>query len=101
MRENERGRKLYFLAKGEVKVTRGGQLLNIIRESECFGEMAFIREGAAPRSATVVSVRELLLAEFEPEALARMSPGAQLYLTRALVRNLAERLELANTMPGR
>ena len=101
MRENEKGRKLYFLAKGEVKVTRGGQLLNIIRESECFGEMAFIREGAAPRSATVVSVRELLLAEFEPEALAQMSAGAQLYLTRALVRNLAERLELANTMPGR
>jgi len=101
MREHDRGKKLFFLAKGEAKVTRGGHLLNIIRETECFGEMAFIREGAAPRSATVVSVKELLLAEFEPEALARMSPGAQLYLTRALVRNLADRLELAITMPGR
>jgi hypothetical protein len=30
-----------------------------------------------------------------------MSPGAQLFLTRALVRNLADRLELANTMPTR
>jgi hypothetical protein len=39
----------------------------------------------------------LLLAEFEPEALARMSGGAQLQLTRALVRNLADRLVLANT----
>ena len=101
MREQEKGRKLFFLAKGEAKVTRGGNLLNVIRESECFGEMAFIREGATPRSATVTSVKELLLAEFEPEALARMSPGAQLYLTRALVRNLADRLELAITMPGR
>jgi serine/threonine protein kinase len=101
MREHEKGRKLFFLAKGEAKVTRGGQLLNVIRETECFGEMAFIRDGAAPRSATVVSVKELMLAEFEPEALARMSPGAQLYLTRALVRNLADRLELANTMPSR
>ena len=63
--------------------------------------MAFIRDGGAPRSATVVSVKELLLAEFEPEALAGMSTGAQLFITRALVRNLAERLELANTMPGR
>jgi len=49
----------------------------------------------------VVSVKELLLAEFEPEALARMSAGAQLFLTRALVRNLADRLELANAKPGR
>ena len=40
---------------------------------------------------------QLLLAEFEPEALDSMSISAQLQLTRTLVRNLAERLELANT----
>jgi CRP-like cAMP-binding protein len=73
----------------------------MIYESECFGEMAYIRGGGAPRSATVESVTELLLAAFEPEALARMSLGAQLYLTRALVRNLADRLELANKTLGR
>jgi hypothetical protein len=101
MRENDKGRKLFYLGKGEAKVTRHGRQLNVIREGECFGEMAYIREGGAPRSATVTSVKELLLAEFEPEALARMSPGAQLYLTRALVRNLADRLELAITKPGR
>ena len=101
MRENDKGRKLFYLGKGEAKVTRHGHLLNVIHEGECFGEMAYIRDGGAPRSATVVSVKELLLAEFEPEALAGMSTGAQLFITRALVRNLAERLELANTMPGR
>jgi len=101
MRENDKGRKLFCLGKGEAKVTRHGHLLNVIHEGECFGEMAYIRDGGAPRSATVVSVKELLLAEFEPEALAGMSTGAQLFITRALVRNLAERLELANTMPGR
>ncbi len=101
MRENDKGRKLFFLGKGEAKVTRSGRLLNVIHEGECFGEMAYIRDGGAPRTATVVSVKELLLAEFEPEALARMSAGAQLFLTRALVRNLADRLELANAKPGR
>jgi len=39
----------------------------------------------------------LLLAEFDPVALGRMSGGAQLQLTRALVRNLVDRLVLANT----
>ena len=101
VRENDKGRKLFYLGKGEARVTRRGKTLNVIHEGECFGEMAYIRDGGAPRSATVMSVTELLLAEFEPEALARMSPGAQLYLTRALVRNLADRLEQANTMPGR
>jgi serine/threonine protein kinase len=101
MRENDKGRKLFFLGKGEAKVTRAGRLLNVIHDGECFGEMAYIRDGEAPRSATVMSVKELLLAEFEPEALERMSAGAQLFLTRALVRNLADRLELANTMPTR
>jgi len=101
MRENDQGTRLFFLGKGEAKVTRRGRVLNMIYASECFGEMAYIREGGAPRSVTVESVSELLLAAFEPEALARMSLGAQLYLTRALVRNLADRLELANKALGR
>ena len=40
---------------------------------------------------------KLLLAEFDPAALAKMSGGAQLQLTRALVRNLVDRLVLANS----
>jgi len=101
MRENDRGSRLFFLGKGQAKVTRQGRVLNMINESECFGEMAYIRDGEQPRRATVEAMTELLLAEFEREALARMSLGAQLYLTRALVRNLADRLELANAMAAR
>ena len=59
--------------------------------------MAYIRGGEIPRHATVESQTELLLAEFDPETLAKMSLAAQLHLTRALVRNLVERLEVANT----
>jgi hypothetical protein len=44
---------------------------------------------------------QLMLAEFDPETLARMSMGAQLQLTRTLVRNLVDRLELANSRIGR
>jgi tRNA A-37 threonylcarbamoyl transferase component Bud32 len=97
VREQDKGRSFYFLAEGEVKVTRGGRLLNVVNRSECFGEMAYIWGGELPRHATVESMTRLLLAEFEPEALAKMSVGAQLQLTRALVRNLVDRLVLANT----
>jgi hypothetical protein len=43
----------------------------------------------------------LLLAEFAPAALEKMSLGAQLQLTRAVVRNVVDRLELANKRIGR
>ena len=97
VREEEAGQSFFFLAKGEVKVVRQGRLLNLVTRNEFFGEMAWIRGGELPRHATVESMTELLLAEFAPDALAQMSLGAQLQLTRALVRNLVERLALANT----
>jgi serine/threonine protein kinase len=97
IRENEAGQSFFFLAAGQVKVTRQGRLLNVIDKRECFGEMAYIRGGELPRHATVEAMTDVLLAEFEPGILGRISIGAQLQLTRALVRNLVDRLELANS----
>ena len=96
IRENDPGKSFFFLAQGQVKVTLEKHLLNTIGEGECFGEMAYIHGGEMPRHATVEAMTGILLAEFEPEALAKMSLGAQLQLTRALVRNLVDRLDLAN-----
>ncbi len=96
VRENEPGKSFFFLAQGQVKVTLDGHLLNTISEGECFGEMAYIRGGEMPRHATVETMTGILLAEFEPATLALMSLGAQLQLTRARVRNLVDRLALAN-----
>ena len=100
VKENDKGQSFFLVGKGQVKVSRGGRLLNTLDAGECFGEMAYIR-GDIPRHATVESQTELLLAEFDPETLGRMSVGAQLHLTRALVRNLVDRLEEANTRMAR
>jgi len=97
VKENEKGVSFFLVGKGQVKVTLKGRLLNTLDERECFGEMAYIRGGDIPRHATVESVTDLLLAEFDPQTLAKMSLSAQLHLTRALVRNLVDRLEIANT----
>jgi serine/threonine protein kinase len=97
IREKEKGTSFFFLASGQAKVTLGGRLLNMVNGGECFGEMSWITGGEQPRHATVESMTDLLLAEFEPAALDKMSLGAQLQLTRALVRNVSDRLALANT----
>jgi len=96
IKEDLPGHSFFFLAKGEAKVTRTNRLLNTINEGECFGEMAYIRGGEEPRHATVVAVNDVLVAEFQPETLEKMTHQAQLHLTRALVRNVVDRLVLAN-----
>jgi hypothetical protein len=47
------GKDAVFLARGEVKVTKGGRLLNLVNPVEYFGEMAYMWGGALPRHATV------------------------------------------------
>ena len=101
VQEEERGRSFFFLAKGEAKVLKNKKLLNMVNGGECFGEMAYIGGGEQRRHATVEAMTELLLAEFDPAALERMSLGAQLHLTRALVRNVTDRLALANVRLAR
>ena len=99
--EDVQGKSFFFLAKGEAKVTKKKKLLNMVNGGECFGEMAYIGGGEQRRHATVEAATELLLAEFEPAALDRMTLGAQLQLTRALVRNVTDRLALANVRLAR
>lgn len=99
--EGAPGQSFFFLAQGEVKVTRQGRLLNLISAGECFGEMGYIRGGDLPRQATVEAMTDIVVAEFEGAALERMSEGCQLHFTRALVRNLVDRLALANSRLSR
>jgi serine/threonine protein kinase len=101
VKEKERGTSFFFLAQGEAKVTLQARLLNMLGAGEFFGEMAYIAGGEQPRHATVESSTDVMLAEFEPAALDKMSLGAQLQVMRALVRNVSERLALANTRSAR
>jgi CRP-like cAMP-binding protein len=96
VREGEPGTSFFFAAKGEVKIVRGGRLINMVNAGEFFGDMAYIWGGEMPRHATADAMTDLLLAEFELAAMEKMSTGAQLHLTRALTRNVVDRLVMAN-----
>ena len=96
MREDEPGNSLYFLGSGEATVTKQGRLLNLLRSGEYFGEMAYIKSGAIPRQATVESMTDLVLAEFDTTAIQRLSNNCQLRLTFALLNTLVDRLALAD-----
>jgi serine/threonine protein kinase len=96
VKENEAGTSFFFAAKGEVKIVRGGRLINMVGAGEFFGDMAYIWGGEMPRHATADAMTDLLMAEFELEAMEKMSTAGQLHLTRALTRNVVDRLAMAN-----
>jgi eukaryotic-like serine/threonine-protein kinase len=96
VREGEPGSTLFFLAVGQVKVTKHGKLLSVLSAGECFGEMAYVKTGGLPRQASVESMTDVIVAEFDVQALARTSLNCQLQLSNALLHLLVERLALAN-----
>jgi len=96
VKEGEAGASLFFIGAGQVKVTKGGRLLGVLSAGECFGEMAYIKAGATPRNATVESLADTILAEFDPAALAKTSLNCRHQLTTALLHAMVDRLAVAN-----
>jgi serine/threonine protein kinase len=100
--EDQPGQSLYFLAQGEVKVTKAGRLLSILRSGECFGEMSYIKEGGTPRHATVEAITEVVVAELgAAEASNGIGYFAQTHLMRALLNTLVDRLAFADSRISR
>jgi len=97
IRENEPGESLYFIAEGEVKVTKKDRLLNILKQGESIGEMSFIQSGETIRQATVESTTDVLLVEFQKNAIKRLGQRCRFRFSQALLRILGERLALADT----
>jgi serine/threonine protein kinase len=96
VREGELGRSLFFLGSGRVKVTKQGRLLNLLDAGECVGEMSYVKEGEIPRQATVEAMDDVLLAEYEKEALDLVSLRCRYQFALALLHSLVDRLALAD-----
>jgi len=96
VREGETGNSLFFLGSGHAKVTRQGRLLNVLDAGECVGELAYIKEGGILRQATVETMSDVLLVEFEREMLDKVSLKCRYQLSLALMHSLVDRLSLAD-----
>lgn len=96
IKENSPGQTIFFLAKGQLKVTKQGHLLDIIGAGEYFGEMGYIQGGKMPRQATVEAMADVVIAEFDNAKLASMSDSCQHRLARAVLHTLVDRLALAD-----
>ncbi len=90
--EGEIGQAFFIVVSGQVKVVKDGKLLNVLKEGDCFGEMAYLSGGSARRSASIISVSEVHLLKVQATQLESLSDGCQLRFNREFLRTLIERL---------
>jgi serine/threonine protein kinase len=95
VREDEAGKSMFILASGSMSVTKKSHLLNVIKQGEFFGEMAYIQRGSN-RQATLLAVSDVVVAEFTFEALENLGASCELHFVNSLLRSMTGRLALAD-----
>jgi eukaryotic-like serine/threonine-protein kinase len=96
MREGETGRYFCVLAEGQVKVSKKGKLLTILKPGEPFGEMAYLSKTAHLRVADVSVASDAKIITVPTEMLAQATEGCRHKFDRAFMDILVERLSMAN-----
>ncbi len=87
--EGDRGRELYVIQQGRVRILSGNRLLETLGENEIFGEMALIDD--SPRSASAVAEDDVTVAPITEKQylfLVRHTPFFALKVMRVLVQRL-------------
>ncbi|MFO0114453.1 MAG: protein kinase domain-containing protein [Betaproteobacteria bacterium] len=90
--EGDVGHAFFIIVTGQVRVMKDGQLLNVLRDGDCFGEMAYLSGDKARRSATISAVSEVQLIKIQAVQLEHLSEACQLRFNRVFLRTLIERL---------
>jgi serine/threonine protein kinase len=96
MKEGELGDFFCILAAGQVKITKKGKLLNLLRAGEPFGEMAYLTKQEHVRGADVTVMSDANIISVPTGRLAQASDACRHKFDRAFMEILVERLSMAN-----
>jgi len=96
MRDGEAGDFFCFLAEGELKVTKGGKILNVLSAGDCFGEMAVINRQGQARGADVSALTHADIITIRGEALQQATESCRMHFYQGFLDVLAGRLAFAN-----
>ena len=97
LKEGDIGKSFFVLSEGEVKVTKQGKLLNVLRVGDCFGEMAYLGKKQFQRTASVTSSTDITVIEIKAESLIQASELCRYHFNGAFLEILIDRLTMANT----
>ena len=93
--EGDPGYSFFVLARGQMRVTRGGTLLAIRGAGECLAETAFLRSTGARRFSSIAAVTDCTVIEINPDVLWLASAETTRKFHLAFLHAMAHRLENA------
>ena len=91
--EGEKETAFYIIAKGGVEVVKKDAVIGVMKQGDCFGEIAFITR--KPRAATIVARTEVSLMIVNMSLMEKASLETQLQYYRIFLQNLISRLSHA------
>jgi serine/threonine protein kinase len=91
--EGEQETAFYIIAKGGVEVKKNEKVVGIMKQGDCFGEIAFLTR--QPRNATIVARTEVSLMSVSNSLMEQASTETQLRYYRIFLENLIARLSQA------
>ena len=90
--EGDVGHAFFVIVSGQVKVVKDDKLLNVLKDGDCFGEMAYLSGERAKRTASIIAVSEVQLLRIQDVQLEQLSDACQLRFNRQFLKTLIERL---------
>jgi serine/threonine protein kinase len=90
--EGDIGHAFFIIVTGQVKVVKDDKLLNVLKDGDCFGEMAYLSGDKAKRTASIIAVSEVQLLKIQDVQLEQLSDACQLRFNRQFLKTLIERL---------
>ena len=90
--EGDVGHAFFIIVAGQVKVTKDDKLLNVLKDGDCFGEMAYHSGDNSRRTASIIAVSEVQLLRIQDVQLEQLSDACQLRFNRQFLKTLIERL---------
>jgi CRP-like cAMP-binding protein len=97
MNDGEPGDFFCFLADGELNVSKGGKMLNLLTNGDCFGEMAVINQRhGQTRGANVTALTRADIITVRGEALEQASVACRMHFYQSFLEVLSTRLAFAN-----
>ena len=86
----------FILTSGNVEVLKDGNLLGILSEGDCFGEMAYLSK--AQRTATIRAKNFVSLMKINPTLMDQLSIDCQLHFSQIFMKTLVKRLSNTNRL---
>ncbi|UCH39430.1 MAG: protein kinase [Gammaproteobacteria bacterium] len=91
--EGEKETAFYIIAKGGVEVVKNDKVVGLMKQGDCFGEIAFLTH--QPRNATIVARTDVSLMCVSTSLMEMASTETQLRYYRIFLENLISRLSQA------